>query len=86
MTAPDHTPYRSKVFLASKGAFSNRVSFVNCFLSPPRVTVLSAVGINRPAPSVRHKAADRACREEIPRHTAKDPLTEAAVPISAGHN
>src|ERR1700736_3833583 len=29
------------------GAFSNRVSFVNGFLSPPQVTVLSAVGIIR---------------------------------------
>ena len=30
-----------------RGPFSNRVSFVNGFLSPPRVTVLSAVGVIR---------------------------------------
>jgi hypothetical protein len=33
--------------LARRGPFSNRVSFVNCFLSSPRVTVFSAVGIIR---------------------------------------
>lgn len=36
--------------------------------------------------SVRHQAANRACAKEMLCHTAKDPLTEAAVAISTGHN
>jgi hypothetical protein len=57
MTAPDQFgSAASKNFLQGGGAFSNRVSLVNgsliasplsMVLSPPRVTVLSAVGIIR---------------------------------------
>jgi hypothetical protein len=41
-------PIRQNSKLSCKtGPFSNRLSFVNAFLSLPRVTVLSAVGIIR---------------------------------------
>jgi hypothetical protein len=47
MTAANQIVRSAKKVLAMEGPFSNRVSFVNGFLSPPRVTVLSAVGIIR---------------------------------------
>jgi hypothetical protein len=33
---------------------------------------------------VRHEAADWACRQQLPRHPAEDPLAEAAVSVGAG--
>ena len=38
---------------------------------------------NSPQPSVRHQTADRAGRQQLPRHAAEDPLAKAAVSIGA---
>ena len=47
MTAADPIRSKRQKSACHGGPFSNRVSFVNGFLSPPRVTVLSAVGVIR---------------------------------------
>ena len=37
-------------------------------------------------PSMRHQAANRVCRKQVPGHSAKDPFAKAAVSVSTGHN
>jgi hypothetical protein len=65
------------------GAFSNRVSFVNGFLAPPPVTVISAVGIIRR--NIWSEAQVLQCPQRASvQCAAQGPLSQPPVPSPGG--